>query len=1080
MFLYRSNRMERLLSELAALVKQPLSDALAAESIVVQSPGMARYLSMGLAKAHGIWANPDFLFPRGLVQRVCDAVLGPCAQEALTTSNMMWTLVHELDKRCDDPRLADFGRYVQADTRGDRLLQLATRLAALFDDYLIYRDDILQAWEQGTSPNDPQAELWRSIVARFGTDHIATRTRSLCEALQKDASVEQLPERLSVFGLSTLPPPYLRVLTALSERIPVHVFVLSPCQEYWVELSSRQRTQRKSTQSRRSAQELHFEEGHRLLASLGTTGREFLQLLESHNEPKHGDFDCYQDIEPDCMLRALQSDILHLCARPMDAPLLTLSELDRSIEVHICHSPMREVEVLHDQLLRLFDEEGLRPEDVVVMAPDIERYAPLVSTVFGKDSGRPAIPYRLADRSNQLLDPLVGALDATLTLLRGRMPISGVLDLLARPAIAARFGMGEPELAEVRRWASQSGMRWGVDANHRQAEGQPRDDANTLLFGLQRLLLGLAMDGDNLSTFAERLPYNDVESGDLQLLGRFSTYLRTLFALHALSEDPITPQAFASLARQIIRELFPGSGEPSISAKRTLEALNAFERDTNTCEVARALSWSSLQNSLLSYVVGDATSRGFLSGGVTFCQVVPMRSVPSPAIFLLGMDDGAFPRRDRPLSFDRRQQDRRLGDRRLRDDDRFLFLETMISARSKLVISYVGRGIQDNKVRPPSTLVSELIESLERTYGDASQIRSHICVEHPLSATSSAYFHPNPDDRLFSYATHLLAGAQARTRENSPRPFLDFIPQTSASSAPASSFEMSLSDLERWVADPIRMYFQNRLGLQLEEDAEALLDREPMTSSALDRYSLGDTILKYRQRDHAQEQIERALIAQGKLPLGVPGQLAFKETCEMVESILRLAEQSHADAHSSHLQVDLTLDGAHITGAIRGVYPQRYIHTQFNKLGRASELRAWVRHLALNWQATHHQLPISPRTTRLVGRVDAEVIGFVEFVPVTSPDSLLTECIQFARRAVERPQPFVFEVAKALLAKRRPGTKSPWHFATEAFYRAQEYSAYLRLTYPKFADFRSAEGGAFERYATLIVEPMLAARGSNK
>ena len=243
----------------------------------------------------------------------------------------------------------------------------------------------------------------------------------------------------------------------------------------------------------------------------------------------------------------------------------------------------------------------------------------------------------------------------------------------------------------------------------------------------------------------------------------------------------------------------------------------------------------------------DYFGTGYLTGGVTFCALKPMRSIPSKVICLLGMNDRSFPRTSPQLSFDLMAQKPRLGDRSSREDDRYLFLETLISARERLYLSYVGQSIKDNSESPPSVLVSELMDYVEQGFDAQGQdmIADHVLTRHRLQAFSNAYF---GGGRLFSYSRENLKASQAIAPERKPPG--DFIPRPLAEPEPEWR-RLTMQTLAEFLCHPARFLAVKRLGLRLPSEAAAMEEREPFEVGSLDRYQLEEELLELKLRGRA-------------------------------------------------------------------------------------------------------------------------------------------------------------------------------------------------------------------------------------
>lgn len=747
--LFTSNRLENLADKLADRLRSPLASPFLAEIIVVRNRGMERWLKLQLAERLGICACCDFSFPEAFGQRVFRAALPGVGNEpSLGRETLTWRIAQALPDLKERPGFATVRRYLGgADEPEDerKLIQLAARVANLFDQYLVFRPELILEWD---AVGDPQwqAELWRAVSADARERHAAALGRKFARAVSEPTlDLPEIPERVSVFGISALAPFYLELLAGLSRHRQVNLFLLQPSQEYWGDITSpreEDRILRRLRAPETSAFDLHLEQGNPLLASLGHLGRDFLKLVLEAGDWRSDE--CFAEPGEDTLLHCIQSDILRLRERGTRSPSLTLnptaalnresasmsleaesksksegkgplSRSDDSLQIHSCHSPLREMEVLYDRMLDWFARDPrLAPRDIVVMMPKVETYAPFVEAVFGspEDHSR-RIPFNIADRAVRRESHVIDAFLKLLAMPDTRLGSATVLAPLETAAVRERFELGETALDTLREWVRDANIRWGIDAAHRDRLGLPAFAGQTWRSGLDRLLLGHAMAGHGERLFAGILPLDYVEGESATMAGQLAEYIEQLFGLvHALEQRRRLDEwadlldkaldTFFAVSEQTVREFQILRGQ--------LELLRRHQQDAG---FTRPIGRAALLERLGPVLEEDLLQAGFLAGGVTFCSFKPMRSIPFRIVCLVGMEDGAFPRSTQRLSFDLMAKSPRLGDRSTREDDRYLFLETLLSARERLYISYVGQSVKDNSPTSPSVLVSELLDYVE-------------------------------------------------------------------------------------------------------------------------------------------------------------------------------------------------------------------------------------------------------------------------------------------------------------------------------------------------------------------------------
>ena len=848
--------MEPLVDALAAVVGEPLPGGpLAQEVVVVQSLGMRRWVAMQLARRHGIAMNLAFPFPRAFLETTVRSFL-PLEEDRFAPDRMTWEIHHLLSQQPGEPAFAPVRRYLERESDPLKYYQLATRIARLFDQYLVYRPELLLQWERGELPATGdaawQARLWQQLNPE--------------EALHLGGVLEHLRttppppgSRLSIFGISSLPPAQMEFFFHLAATRPVHLFLLSPSPEYFGDdLTPKQR-------ARRGLPPAGPDDGNPLLSSLGRLNAHFQEsLLETDERAGHRmtyPDESWQEPQGDTRLHRLQRE-LFLARPPEAAP--EPPPADPSIAIHVCHSPMREVEVLYDQLLALFEADPtLEPADILVMAPDIESYAPFIQAVFGfpEDPAR-RIPFSIADRHPRSENPVVDLFLRLLELPGTRATGPQLYGLFQNGAFCRRFGLDEAALEAIHDWIIGSGIRWGFDSAHRESFGLPPFEEASWRHGIDRLLLGYACSDQGGALFEGILPHADAGAGDPEVLGCF---ISIVAELDRLVRELTLPRPLADWVPVLewMLETFFGAGADPAQAEaigrlrescgaggrlETIARLVASREGSNppvACEVLREA---------LSEMLGEAEHHGrFLTGGVTFCALKPMRSIPARAIWLLGMNDGAFPRRNPVVQFDLIARHWKPGDRSTRDDDRYLFLEALLSARHRLGISYVGRSQQSNEPIPPSVVVSELLDYIT---ADGTPAAAFI-TEHPLQAFSRRYYEVGSPLWSYSAANAVAARpANAAAAAFCPRPL-----------PPEEPGEIFLADFLRFFTHPAAFFLRHRLGLATEERVKAMDESEPLLPDSLTRYQIRGELLQATIAQVSEPEIalfrERSLISPG-------------------------------------------------------------------------------------------------------------------------------------------------------------------------------------------------------------------------
>ena len=960
--LYHSNRLERLLDRLVELTGEPLGDPLAEEQILVQNQGMARWLSLRLAERAGIAANLAFPLPASFIWGLFRDQLERVPEHAgFDRETLLWRVHGTLPGLIEQPGFEPLNNYLAVGDIPLRRYQLARRIADLYDQYLVYRPDFIDAWER-QEESHWQARLWRAVVAASGEARPLHRARLLerfkAKAAGEGLDASRLPRRVFLFGHTALAPAYLELLVLAAEVTEVHLLLLNPSLNYWGEIMDEKGQARLRAQRRRHGppgltgdEEEHLMVGNPLLASMGGQGREFLEQL--HRYPC-ADEDRFAPPDPDTLLGVLQLDILFLQQRGEKGgePVMPVATDDHSLQLHVAHGPMREVQILHDRLLDLFERlPGLRPQDVVVMAPDIDGYAPLVEAVFGAAPPGRHIPWSVADRREGAGRPVLQSLLTLLELPRSRFAASEVLALIESPAVMRRLRFDEAAVERIRGWVAESGVRWGLDGEQRAALGLPGEGANSWRFGLDRLLLGYAMppaQGEG-RLFEGILPYEDVEGAEARHLGTLAAFVERLDQWRRRLARPAPPAEWPERINRLMEAFFDPDEEEAQALQGVRETLDALRRHSGTAGFDQPLELAVVREHLSDALAQPGGHQRFLTGRVSFCNMVPMRSIPFRVVCLLGMNDRDYPRSQRPLGFDLMAEKPRLGDRSRREDDRYLFLEALLSARDVLYLSYVGHDIRDNSRKVPSVLVSELLETVERGFAiegtgeeGGGKILDRVITEHPLQPFSRRYYsgEGGDDSRLFSYADEWLKGGDGGG------PFLsEPLPE------PEESWrEVELERLIRFFRNPAKFLLRERLGLRLERRAEEMEDEEAFTVDGLHGFHLKREVLDGLVDGADPEAARRVALARGDLPPGLFGRVAFDDrTAHLGEWADRLRE-----ARGEPLEpLELAFEGAglRLTGWLRGVTADGLLRYRTAKLKAEDRIALWIEHLALHLAA---------------------------------------------------------------------------------------------------------------------------------
>ncbi len=1020
--IFTSNKLEVLAEQLARLMKTPVSSAFNAEIIVVQSTGMQRWVSLALAQHNGICANVQFPFPNSFLEDIARRVMPDFPQlSPFDPDILMFKIMKILPDCIRQKGFKHLKSYLADDDTRLKRLQLSSKLADLYDQYQVFRPEMIMRWEQGmlgakdAHPGERwQAHLWKQISNSKKSCHRAGLQRALIKKITAAPhQMASLPQRIFVFGISYLPIFHLEALMALSQLIDMNLFLLNPCREYWSDIFSERQMQRimknypPSTDTRSA---LHLEEGNRLLASMGTHGRDFFSVIS--------DFDIqiqefYQDPGSTNMLSCIQSDILNLRERkvatdstenqrkPVSAtemlPPNRIDSSDTSIQIHCCHSPMREIEVLHDNLLAMFDEDpSLGPKDIVVMTPDIDVYAPYIQAVFeAQTNERLRIPFSMADQNARSQHALIEGFLSLLDLKGSRVSAARVMRLLESPAIKDQFGLYHTDLTVVERWIRDTRIRWGVDGASRKKMGLPAISENTWWAGIQQLLLGYALPGKKQRMFEGILPYDKIEGNETQSFGKFLEFTDRVFKCVKDLDRPKQLKQWSATLKKLLDDFFKLNDETERELQRLKTVMDDLGNRQNEAGIDEKFEFEPIRFYLEQRIENLNFKSGFIAGGVTFCAMLPMRSIPFKVVCLVGMNSDRFPRKFQPLAFDLIAQHPQPGDRSRRNDDKYLFLESIISARQKLYISYVGQSIQDNSRMPPSVLVSELLDTIEQGFDLPGQdIRQHVVTFHRLQGFSSHYFKDN--NRLFSYSKENRDAAVCLNKFEDPAPLITSELPLTATEKEAFS-QLDIETLCLFFSNPARFLLKQRLGIFLDQAETVSEKREDFELNFLDQYRVGQDLLRSRLEGRNLETFRPLQVARGQLPHAKVGTFHYNEMSIDIERFVGKIESFRKNKTAEHIESQIEVNDVCLQVRLPEIYEQGLIHVRYAKKRAQDILRSWIYHLAF----CEMKLPDQPASSMLIFKNAAWQLN-----PVEHHRKYLVQLLTLFKRGLEKPLHF--------------------------------------------------------------------------
>lgn len=1028
--LHRAERTRLLADGLGALLAAPPDDPFIEELVLVPARGLERWLSQRLAHVlgaehggDGVCAGVMFRSPGSLIAEIT----GTADSDPWSPDAMVWPLLAVIDASLDEPWCATLAKHLghfhtgdDAQVRCGRRYAVARRLAGLFASYARQRPQLLADWLDGQVVDAAgldadlvwQPPLWRALAAarkaEIDADPPHIRHRQTVARLH-EAPAEGLPARLSLFGHTRLACSDIELLAALATHHDLHLWLPHPSDALWQALRGLHGpVPRSQDDSRQNA-------NHPLLQTLGRDLRELQRALPELPQTDEYLGGTTPFGASGTLLSWLQADVAANAVRP-DGRVRRAG--DRSVQVHACHGPARQVDVLREVLLGLLeDDPTLEPRDIVVMCPDIETYAPLIVADFGlgelAGENHPAHSLRvqLADRAPTQTNPLLGVATELLGIADSRATASQVLNLAQAEPVRRRFSFTDDDLETVSAWVREANIRWSFDAAHREPYGLGEIQHNTWRFGLDRILTGVAMSEDSRAWLDTALPLDDVGSNRVELAGRLAEFVARLQA----TADQLTGTRTLT---EWIDALACG-----VAALTRVHADDAWQEGQLRRELSEVLSQagshaetplqlSDVRALLSGNLAGRPTRANFRTGNLTVCTMVPMRSVPHRVVCLIGLDDGVFPRVDHVDGDDVLARQPLTGERDIRSEDRQLLLDAVCAATETLVITYAGADERTGKSRPPAVPLAELLDALDATTGEP--VRGSVVVEHPLqpfdvkNVTPDALGVPGKPF-TFDPVARTAAEAAAGKRSEPPETFGTVLPATPAG-------DVELAELLAFFKDPVKGFFR-ALDYTLPWDVDGVDDAMPIEIDNLQKWAVGDRMLSDMLRGMHPDDAANAEWRRGTLP---PGRLGMRAACEIRDLARALTEAAfpHRTGDPTAYDIDVDLGGGRrLTGTVSGIYGTRTVSVAYSKLAAKHVLQAWIPLLALNAQQSER-----PWSALCIGRgVGRNHIRQRLFAPAPNPLAVLNSLVMIYDAGRREPLPLPLKTSYAWAAARRGG-----------------------------------------------------------
>jgi len=935
------------------LRNNPNANLLEPDTIIVPNRDVSRWIQVQRTRQTGISANLSFVLPAHYIHQLNLQIDAEYEKNLPDKFRMGWMVYSELLCDPDGRKYESLYNYVQQHAAsGDgfirlRRYQLAVKIADIYDQYQLFRPDWIQAWSDGVQPEELQQlhiretahwqmQLWQALSKK----HPAMITRPQLHKTLIGAAAKgetKLPATLHVFMTGTVPPVYNEAIIALAHQARVFVYRISP------EAATTALPDSSPHPLMIQMGEEHADLDQLLADAIHNTGVEVqYEIVESGDAPKPSD----------TMLEQIQRDIRTRSTSPFKA--------DTSIQIHACHNPLREIEVLQDQIIHFLEQHpDAGPSDVLVVAPQLSDHITGVHAVFGNPaSEKLRLAYHIHDPSGTATGRLFELLQHLMMVERSRFKAGSLMELIDREPIRRRFGLSSDDISLIEYWIRETGVRWGLDGDYRGDKG-----IFSWQFGMERLLMGIMQPVRQQKPVLDVLPFPDVEGADqLRVAGIIMRIFRELKSWSEFSRTEHSPGDWQSRIRTLAETFLPQETEDQLALMPVMRAVDRLKESLDYMPQEELFPLDVACESLREQIKERTAGSGYRKGGITFSTMVPVRHLPFRFVAVLGLNENSFPGREQASGFDLMLKEARKGDRQKRISNRALFLDALRSAGNRLHLSYVGYSFKDGSEIAPSLVVKELIDVIQSGLTKINEAESldSVWIKHRLHGFHQEYL-TDASTSLFTYdetRADLLKSLSAGLREDSPVQRFDA--ELPGDEEQQGTAVVELDSLLSLLKHPVRWMMEGRGGMRLQREEEAQEDRDIFDLGGLSNYMVNQELLKLvgfddsGEADKAEhmEELKTLFRLKGMLPYETAGDLAIKrligdmrEFMDMVRLTLGDIPEVEPELVQQEIQVQDTT--VLLRGSILPPVNGRSVVIHYAEAKPRRMVQVWIEHLMM-------------------------------------------------------------------------------------------------------------------------------------
>jgi len=973
--IYKSHNLHHLAGQLADRLEESKNvDPFKPQQIIVPNLDTSRWLKLELAERMGVAANFDFILPAEWQYRQIRELYPDLPRQLPSDpDSMRWTIFGVL---MDDQLRKAFpkpNRYINSQSsemKDQAAMQLARQISSVYDQYLMYRPEMILEWQNGKSCQGDekwQAELWILLNKTWKKQNESDLQLNKAElhnhtitAVENGTLKPDGP--IYVFNPGLIPKPIVRLLQVCRSHSDLFVYNIHPSKNPVTD------------------------EGNELLQSFGEEAGNVEELFQLLDGELTRDFRF--DAKTDNSLHRVQKHIID--NQPMDVAS-GKTKLEDNIQVRSCHSPLREIETLHQFLLEQFEKNSdLHPDDILVVTPDLQVYEPAIDAVFGiPEEGMPSIPYHLGSIRSNDSESLERAFTHLLSLPDSRFTLSEVMDLFQMKPVREKLGLSESDCQKVKRWIEENHVMWALDGDHRKEWGQPAEEMQTWYSALKRTWLGQWMDDQGGKLLGGAPLYTGVRSsGDQEVWAAFTRFLGRLDSVRQASKKKTDCLAWCDHIRQWMDMFFTADDLQGRAGLSIVMILDTLKDAHKLAAVSRDIPFGLIRQEITSLLDQQMSGSTLFTRGVTFSTMVPVRSLPFKVVALIGLNEDKFPRKTTSPDFDLMAQHPEPSDRNRKKEDRNLFLESILAAEEIHYCSYVGRSPFDNESIPPSPIVSEWLDTLEKVTGQKPE---NIIQLETLNGFSPDLFREGGG----SYSSLYFNTAKSLSeKENGFSGLMNSEPLPDE----GESGEIDINELIRFFSNPMKYFLNTRFDARLYDPDE---EKNEFEFNHLEKHTLFQRLFGCELSDINKEELLEQLVNSGMLPSGWPGRSVLNETEGHVKTAFEQIKSKDFTPIINLVQISTELNDNKITGSIYSFSNICVLNIVPSKFSGKTVIQSWLQHLAVCASDEGEK-----RESYLLTELKKGKPKWFKFNPVMDAKKQLQEFVEIYKSGLNKPVHF--------------------------------------------------------------------------